>query len=517
MPTPFSFSNIIPTGLTGSNAVDALIQGFRWADHKISYSFPERNAVWSIDPFTGYAPGDEPWSASYTPLTSSNRSDFDVALQQWAAAADIEFELINETRNTVGDIRIAYTEVPALDSAEAWAYLPAHGVWGGDIWINKSSASANREWNPGNFSFLTILHEIGHALGLTHPFEDPTFPATENTMSSTIMSYAAIPDDQNSIFDYYPTTPMPLDILAIQHIYGANRGYHTGDDILRYTDDEIYHETVLDAGGTDTISYTGDQAAYIQLHEGSGSYIGNTVHAISETENISVPNIWIAYDTIIENASGGTNDDEIYGNQFDNILSGNDGSDILVGMEGNDVFLGGSGIDKVLFTGELAEYILNKTTEGYLITHQAGADGSDILREIERLKFDDVGLALDIDGNAGQIAKLLGVTFGDDAVNNLDLMGVGLSLIDNGSSDAELAHTALNALSVHDHNDLVTLLWHNLYGLDPTPDEKQPYIELLDNKQLSTTDLTLLAANTPLNEVNIGLINLAQSGIEYSL
>ncbi|SER09963.1 Matrixin [Nitrosomonas sp. Nm51] len=517
MPTPFTFSNIISTSLTGSNTVDALIQGSRWENNEISYSFPGEGAVWSTNPFTGYVPGDEPWSASYTPLSSSNRSDFDAALQQWAAAANIEFELISETRNTVGDIRIAYTEVPALNAAEAWAYLPAQGAWSGDIWINKSSVSAKREWIPGNYSFLTILHEIGHALGLNHPFDDPDFPVANNTVSSTIMSYAAIPGDQNSIFDYYPTTPMPLDILAIQHIYGANTDYQSGNNIFRYTDDEMYHETILDTGGTDTISYTGSQAALIQLDEGSGSYIGNAVTAISETESMAVPNIWIAYDTVIENATGGMNDDEIYGNPYDNVLSGYDGNDILAGMEGNDTLLGGSGIDEALFTGELAEYILNRSADGFSITHQAGIDGNDILKSIERLRFEDMGLALDIDGNAGQIAKLLGVTFGGTAVNNRDFMRTGLSLIDSGSSNEELALTALTVLDIHDYGALVTLLWHNLYGLDPAPEEKQPYVALLDNQQLSAANLTLLAANTPLNETNIDFVGLVQHGIAYSL
>ncbi|SET21129.1 Peptidase M10 serralysin C terminal [Nitrosomonas marina] len=517
MPTPFSFSNIIATGFTGSITVDALIYGFRWENNAISYSFPGVQSVWSTNPFTGYDPGDEPWSLSYAPLSLSNRSDFETALQQWQNVADLEFELINETQNTVGDIRIAYSQVPALSSAEAWAYLPAQGVWGGDIWVNKSSVSANREWAPGNYSFLTILHEIGHALGLTHPFDDPAFPTADNTMSSTIMSYAALPGNQDSIFDYYPTTPMPLDIMAIQHMYGANTDFQKDNSTILFTDDETYHETIFDTGGIDTITYTGSQHTIIQLTAGSGSYIGNAVHAISETEQIAVPNIWIAFDTVIENAAGGINDDEIYGNPFDNILSGNAGNDILAGLEGNDTFLGGTGIDEVVFTGELTDYLLNKTTDGFSITHQTGTDGNDILLEIERVRFNDKGLALDIDGHAGRIAKLVSVTFGADAVSNRDLIRTGLSLIDNGASNEELAFTALTALGISSHNQLVSLLWHNLYGFDPTPDEKQPYVTLLDSQQLSAADLTILAASTPLNDENIDLVGLMQSGLVYSL
>ncbi len=517
MPTPFSFSGIITVSDANSNTIDSLIHGLRWENPVISYSFPSSTSRWSADPLTGYGPREEPWSRSYTPITPSNQSDFIAALRQWEAIADIEFEQITETENEVGDIRIAYTDIPGFSDAEAWAYLPAYGIWSGDIWVNQTSRSAQQEWVAGSFSFLTILHEIGHALGLTHPFDDPSFPAENNTMSSTIMSYSAIPGDQNSFFDYYPTTPMPLDIKAIQHIYRANSSHHPGDNIITYNDDDTFHETIWDSGGIDTISYSGNQAAYIQLEEGQGSFIGNPVFAISNVDSTPVPNIWIAYDTVIENASGGQNNDELYGNQFNNTLSGHNGNDILIGKAGNDTLLGGGGIDIARFDGKLSDYMLSKTNEGYSILHQAGDEGRDLLINIERLQFDNTGLALDINGHAGQIAKLLGVIFGAASVSNHNFVGLGLSAIDNGNNDEQLISLGLNAAGIHDNDALVTLLWHNLLGYDPSADEKSLYLEQLNSDQISAAELTLLAANTQINADNIDLVGLAQTGIEFGV
>lgn len=367
MPTPLLSSDIAFIDAPNFGLADSLISDVRWAENTISFSFPDNDATWSPDPYTGYGPGQEPWSPLYKPLSLSNQTDFQESLAQWENVADITFELIEETQDNVGDLRIAYTEIKELDNAEAWTYLPAYGIWGGDIWVNASSSTAKREWTPGNYSFLTILHEIGHALGLEHSFEDPNFPVEKDSMSQTIMSYSAIPGDQHSWFDFYPTTPMPLDIQAIQYVYGANTNYHNGSDVYSYSDGETYHETIWDSNGNDTISYFGNQPAIINLQEGEGSFIGNTVNAINANESIAVPNIWIAYDTVIENANGGQNNDTLYGNSADNILSGNEGDDILYGyagddilfgMSGNDTFKGGSGIDTAVLNGSKENFTL---------------------------------------------------------------------------------------------------------------------------------------------------------------
>lgn len=80
---------------------------------------------------------------------------------------------------------------------------------------------------------------------------------------------------------------MPLDIQAIQYMYGANNHFHSGANTYHYTDDTTYHETLWDSGGIDTISYTGGLPAFIQLQAGEGSFIGNTVYALSAVEKYS--------------------------------------------------------------------------------------------------------------------------------------------------------------------------------------------------------------------------------------
>ncbi|NBQ71294.1 MAG: peptidase M10, partial [Nitrosomonadaceae bacterium] len=335
----------------------------------------------------------EPWRSDFTTLTTADQAAFVKALQQWANVANLNFVPVVETPSAVGDIRAAYTSDPD-ELTLAWAYLPSTGPYAGDIWINTNGLLNFQEWNPGNISYESVLHELGHALGLTHPFADPddpskpVLPKNQDSVIHTIMSYtyADLQGVEGNEFSFHPTTPMVLDIAAIQYLYGANTRYHTGNDTYTYNDANTYHETLWDAGGaSDTIHYEGAISSVIDLNPGNGSFIGQPVYVQLNGVNIGqpVPNVWIANNVTIENAIAGQ------------------GNDILIGNSSRNTLDGGAGIDTVQAGSARSQFTLNKTSDGYTLTDNANPGNQDTLINIERVKFADAHVAIDLDGHAG--------------------------------------------------------------------------------------------------------------------
>ena len=175
---------------------------------------------------------------------------------------------------------------------------------------------------------------------------------------------------------------------------------------------------------------------------------------------------------------------------------------------------GGAGIDTAVFSSPRLDYTLTKSANGYTISGAGGPDGAVTLSNIERLKFSDISVALDLDGNAGKVAKILGAVFGAASIARKDFVGAGLSIIDGGMSYEDLCALAVKAAGKTTHADIVDLLWGNVVGGSIPTDQKADFVGLLDNG-MAIGKLTSIVADTSLNTDNIGLIGLTQTGIEY--
>lgn len=214
----------------------------------------------------------------------------------------------------------------------------------------------------------------------------------------------------------------------------------------------------------------------------------------------------------------GRNEDEVLaGSPFDDLIYGLGGNDTFVASGGNDQLIGGEGLDIATYDDLITSFSVHRTEDSFIVTNLSG-DSTDIYQEVERLQFDDISLAFDLDGSAGITAKILGTVFGAESVSNAEYVGIGLGFLDEGWNYEQLVELAINAAlgpDASDYNTVVDLLYTNVVGTGPTQADHDYFTGLLEQGAFSIASLGVLAAETALNQENINIIGLAEHGLEY--
>jgi serralysin len=498
----------------------------------LTYSFPLANgsaAAFADSPIAPYSPLEEPMSAMYA-LNAAQQAAAADAFSKWADVANIALACVPDTASEVGDVRVAFTATPKQGDW-GWTYYPSAAPMGGDVWINKAATGyAEQSWAPDGCNYQAMLHELGHALGLKHPFGGgAALPPVMDNMLYSVMSYTpppkdiffrTLPDDNGHltsvIWTVVPDTPMLLDIAAAQYLYGANMSYHAGDDVYTFDPHTPFYRTIWDAGGTNTISVANfADGCTIDLRPGHFSSIvmhsdplpPGSINYYQPTYDGS-NNLAIAYGTVIQNAVGGAGSD---------VLVGNDGDNVFTGGGGNDVIDGGGGTNTACYSGPAGGYVLTRTAAGLTLADVRGVDGTDTLTNIQRLAFADQSVALDIDGHAGVVARILGAAFGGATGADPAYAGIGLQLLDAGASPEQVMGLALKQVLGAGASDqaVVDLLYSNVVGAAPDAAAESQLVALLQSHAFTRDQLAMVAADSAENAASIGLDRLAVTGLAY--
>jgi len=536
MPLPSFASQAASTALTGEVAIDALLSGFKWGGEAgtsatVTYSFPWANGASAT--FSGYN------GAAYTKyneqlfgigLSAGQQAAASKALQTWSNVANISFNQVSDTSTNVGDIRFAFSSASSLQNAWGYANFPNPTLpVGGDVWINSQNAT-DPIWSTGSTNFYSLIHEVGHAIGLKHGFElGVTLPVALDNRSETVMSYTdasnfkfiQLTTNSNGRASYkvqyvVPETPMLLDIAAVQYLYGANYAYNSDNTTYTFDPALPFLKTIWDGGGVDTISVANfSNACTIDLNPGNFSSISTSLSDSTAGYNWASPppvgtydaknNLCIAYDCTIENAIGGIGSDTIIGNSTNNSLTGG---------PGNDYLDGGYGLDTAVYLGKRSNYKLTKTASGWQVS--SNAEGIDTVIGIERIKFADMTVALDIDATAGQAYRIYQAAFKRPPDNNglkywIGVMDGGIPL--SSVSSAFIASSEFQTLyGVNPSNDLfITKLYDNVLNRAPDTGGYKYWLGLLSSGMIDKKSMLLNFSESNENQANV--IGVIQDGI----
>ncbi|GAA3903042.1 hypothetical protein GCM10022276_22170 [Sphingomonas limnosediminicola] len=402
-------------------------------DGVITYGFFTGNHAVSLNNNPHFGEGK-----GYTPFSDAQKAAATAAIGLWDDLVPLTFVNVgdvstSEWARNQATILLANT---TTGPAQAWAYYPGYGKQyarlSSDVWTATPDENGSNGWLKfGGYGETTLIHELGHTLGLSHPGAynfGPGFAVTytngaeyaQDSKQYTIMSYwsdretNALVTTWNVFLAGQPQTPMVHDIYTIQQKYGADPttratdttyGFNSnaGKDVFDFNKNPYPMLSVYDAGGNDTIDLSGFSAGqFVDLHAGSFSSIGGAPATLTKTNadraqwnvdsgshagdpyylapltttdynnlvSTRLPiiesritattgvsgiqatefnNFSIAYGTTIENATGGSARDLLWGNDVANVLKGMGGNDVLKGFGGNDTLYGGDGNDTFVF------------------------------------------------------------------------------------------------------------------------------------------------------------------------
>ncbi len=303
----------------------------------------------------------------FVAMNDNQRQSVTKALNYISSLVNINFQLVD---TPTSDMNFGTNDQGTTSGGYATGANPAMGTVN-LLLNNKTSVNTNPQ--VGDYGWETLIHEIGHTLGLKHPGSynagggvtpGPYLSSTDDTKRNTVMSYKSPSDaainwvatggNSYSNSGVSPRTFMPLDILALQFLYGKNSSGTSLSDNTKGLSNFQTTSFTNDWLGMQTLS-SGTQGLDLDLSAVSASNIVDLRAGAFSAINIkeasynagiggtkaqtfyNFNNVGLAYDASIRSLMGGSASDVVYVGNTNVVIDGKEGTD--------KVYLDGSASD----------------------------------------------------------------------------------------------------------------------------------------------------------------------------